>query len=79
MAEYKVEIDRVVREGLTGTEKTEIWATITNLDTKETTDTLVWWEDDNGIFHDETPNLPADLRDKVDNAWIEKRRHWTKA
>ncbi|HMA83337.1 MAG TPA: hypothetical protein VKP59_03820 [Candidatus Thermoplasmatota archaeon] len=71
-----VEVSRVIREGIEGKEKTEIWAKITDQNTKKTTDTLIWWEDDDGTFHDETPNLPSDLRDKVDNAWIEKRRHW---
>lgn len=71
-----VEVSRVIKEGIEGREKTEIWAKITDKNTKKTRDTLIWWEDDDGTFHDETPNLPADLRDKVDNAWIEKRRHW---
>ena len=79
MTDYKIEIDRVIKEDATGSEKTEIWATITNRDTNETTDKLVWWEDDNGIFHDETPNLPIEIRDLVDNAWIEKKRQWNKA
>ena len=71
-----VEISRVIKEGVEGKQKTEIWAKITDQSTQKTTDTLIWWEDDDGIFHDETPNLPIHLRDDVDNAWIEKRRHW---
>ena len=71
-----VEISRVIKEGIEGKLKTEIWAKITDLNKKKTTDTLIWWEDDNGIFHDETPNLPVDVRDIIDNAWIEQRRHW---
>ena len=79
MTDYKIEIDRVIKEDATGSEKTEIWATITNKDTNETMDKLVWWEDDNGVFHDETPNLPIEFRDLIDNAWIEKKRQWSKA
>lgn len=71
-----VKIDRVIKEGVEGKQKTEIWAKITDCKNKETKSTLIWWEDDDGTFHDETPNLPAHLRDIVDNAWIEKRRHW---
>jgi len=52
------------------------WAKILNLDTKEQTETLIFWQDEQGVFHDETPNIPADMRDAVDNAWIEKRRIW---
>ena len=37
---------------------------------------LIWWEDNEGIFHDGTPGLPVDLREMVDNAWIEKSRKW---
>ena len=75
MTAYDVEIDKVLRKGLSG-DKTEIWAKITNLDTLETMEKLIWWEDENGVFHDETINLPAELRSIIDNAWIEKKRHW---
>ena len=75
MTAYNVKIDKVLKSGLAG-DKTEIWARITNLETSETMDKLIWWEDENGIFHDETSSLPVELRSIVDNAWIEKRRHW---
>lgn len=71
-----VEIERILKEGMEGKQKTEIWAKIIDPKTKKTKDILIWWEDDEGIFHDETPNLPADIRDIVDNAWIEKKRQW---
>ena len=76
MTEYKVELDRILKKDVEGKAKTEIWAKILNLDTKEQTETLVFWQDEQGVFHDETPNIPADMRDAVDNAWIEKRRIW---
>lgn len=75
MTDYDITIDKIVKKGLKGG-KTEIWARIKNLETNETMDKLIWWEDDNGVFHDESANLPIELRDKIDNAWIEKRRHW---
>ena len=76
MTEYKVELDRILKKDVEGKAKTEIWAKILNLDTKEQTETLIFWQDEQGVFHDETPNIPADMRDAVDNAWIEKRRIW---
>lgn len=71
-----VEISRVIKEGIEGKQKTEIWAEITDKDNDEKKKTLIFWEDDDGTFHDETPNLPIYLREKVDNAWIEKSRQW---
>lgn len=75
MAAYSVKIDKILKSGLTG-DKTEIWARITNLETSETIDKLIWWEDENGVFHDESSSLPTELRSIVDNAWIEKSRRW---
>ena len=71
-----VEIHRIIKEGIEGKQKTEIWAKIIDQAKNETKDTLIWWEDDDGTFHDETPNLPIHLRDLVDNAWIEQKRRW---
>lgn len=76
MSSRMVKIDKVIKEGIEGKQKTEIWAKITDPKTNKKTESLIWWEDDDGIFHDETPNLPVHLRDIVDNAWIEKKRHW---
>ncbi|MFO8078392.1 MAG: hypothetical protein R6U21_07120 [Thermoplasmatota archaeon] len=76
MTDYKIEIDRVIKKGIAGKDKTEIWAKIKNIKTSESEKKLIWWEDEDGVFHDETPNLPNEIRDKVDNAWIEKRRQW---
>ena len=76
MTDFRVEIDRVIKKGVEGKDKTEIWAKIYNVKTKEKLNKLIWWEDEMGLFHDETPNLPIAIRDIVDNAWIEKRREW---
>lgn len=76
MTDYTVELNKVIKNGVEGKNKTEIWAKITNEETHEAMDRLVFWEDENGLFHDETPNLPVELRDLVDNAWIEKKRIW---
>jgi len=76
MSNYDVHIKRLLKESNTGNVKTEIWAEITNKDTHETIKKLIWWEDDEGIYHDETSDLPVELRGLVDNAWIEKSRKW---
>jgi len=76
MSNYDVNIKRLLKESNTGDIKTEIWAEITNKDTHETIKKLIWWEDDEGIYHDETSDLPVELRGLVDNAWIEKSRKW---
>lgn len=70
-----IKIHRVIKEGGQGKQKTEIWAKIMDKEKNETEDALLWWEDDEGTFHDESPNLPVHLRDLVDNAWIEQRKH----
>ena len=56
--------------------KTEIWTEITDKETCKTITKRIWWQDDDGIYHDETPSLPIELRQDVDNAWIEKSRKW---
>ena len=76
MSNYNVNIKRLLRESNKGEIKTEIWAEITNKETHEIMKKLIWWEDDDGVFHDETPDLPVELREIVDNAWIEKSRRW---
>jgi hypothetical protein len=76
MDSQMVEINRIIKEGIAGKPKTEIWAEFIDPYTNKIKKTLIFWEDDDGTFHDETPNLPIHLRDLVDNAWIEKRRHW---
>ena len=75
MNNYDVQINRLLKESNRGI-RTEIWANITDITTCETTSKLIWWEDDNGVPHDETPKLPTNLRAAVDNAWIEKSRKW---
>ena len=36
----------------------------------------IWWEDDEGIFHDGTKELSPKLKEAIDNAWLEKKRKW---
>jgi len=76
MFEYDINIKRLLKGDGKDNIKTEIWAEITNRSTCETMNRRIWWEDDDGIFHDETPYLPIEFRDAVDNAWIEKSRKW---
>jgi hypothetical protein len=76
MTDYKVELNKIIKDEIKGKQKTEIWANITNLNTNESMDKLIFWKDDNGVLHDETPNLPTEIRDKIDNLWIEKKRIW---
>ena len=74
MSEYDVNITRMSKKGTSGNILSEIWAEITNTDNFETYKKRIFWQGDDGIHHDETPSLPVDFRDAVDNAWIEKRR-----
>ena len=76
MSEYDVNIRRLLKGDGKDNIKTEIWAEITNRITYETMNRRIWWEDDDGVFHDEAPDLPIELRGDVDNAWIEKSRRW---
>ncbi len=76
MPAYKVEINKLTKQVESGDIKTEIWAEITNTETNNKMNKLIWWKDENGIYHDGTKNLPIDLRREVDNAWIEKKRKW---
>ncbi len=76
MPDYKIEVTRMIKESDKGNLRTEIWAEIRNKETNMTMNKLIWWEDENGVFHDGTPGLPIELRGMVDNAWIEKSRKW---
>ena len=62
MPNYDIVIHRKEKRGIAGALKTEIWAEINNNVTGETMTKLIWWEDDEGAFHDETPELPVELR-----------------
>ncbi len=53
--------------------KSEVWAYIKNTLTNESSEEKIWWEDENGILHDCTPNLPTNLRRDIDTAWIENK------
>jgi len=76
MSEYDVNIKRLLKEGKKGNIKTEIWAEITNKKTYVIINKRIWWEGEDGVFHDGTSELPVEFRDAVDNAWIEKSRRW---
>lgn len=76
MPDYDINIHRLLKEGKDGTIKTEIWAETTQEDSGQKINKLIWWEDDDGVFHDGTMDLPVSLRELVDNAWIEQIRKW---
>ena len=76
MSSHKIKIHKKLRKDEDGNIRTEIWADIKDKDAGTMTSRLIWWEDDNGIYHDGTPNLAPELRRKIDNAWIEKSRKW---
>ena len=76
MSCYNVEINKKLSEDKEGNIKTEIWAEIKDKCKGTTMNKLIWWQDDEGIFHDGTLDLEAELREEVDNAWIEKSRKW---
>jgi hypothetical protein len=52
----------------------EIWAHIHDLRTGESSDICLWWKDTSGVIHDESSNIPVELRSIIDNAWIESYR-----
>jgi len=66
MSEYDVNIKRLLKEGKKGDIKTEIWAEITNKKTYVTMNKRIWWESEDGVFHDGTSELPVEFRDAVD-------------
>ena len=70
MREYDVTIyDK--KDSLRNHRLEEIWAKILNVRTGKLVNMCIWWKDDKGSFHDESSKLPVELRDLVDNAWIE--------
>lgn len=73
---YSVDIKRSIKKNESGSPLTEIWAVIKNLETSNTIKKLIFWKDEQGIYHDDSSKLPVELRDLVDNAWIEKSRRW---
>jgi len=76
MSDYDIRINRLLKESRDGAIKTEIWTKIKDKKTCEIVSKRIWWEDNNGIYHDGTPDLPIELRKDIDNAWIEKSRKW---
>jgi hypothetical protein len=76
LSEYEIEISKMIKERKNGRIMTEIWARILNKKTCKRMNKRIWWEDENGIYHDGANGLPVELREAVDNAWIEKSRKW---
>ena len=76
MPDYYIGITRYTTNAEIYDPETEIWTEITDRETCKTITKRIWWEDDEGVYHDETPSLPIELREDVDNAWIEKSRKW---
>ena len=74
MTDYKIEITEILKKDFEDNKETGIWAKITNLETCKTIKKRIWWKDGEGIIHDGTTELPVNLRDLVDNAWIEYSR-----
>jgi hypothetical protein len=74
LTDYKIEINEILKKDCKDNRETEIWADITNLKTCKTMKKRIWWKNRDGIMHDGTIDLPVDLRDLVDNAWIEYSR-----
>ena len=76
MLDHTIEIYRKLKKDKKCNSKTEIWVEIKDICMGTTTNKRIWWEDENGIYHDGTLDLPVELRKIVDNAWIEKGRKW---
>ena len=77
MTDYKIEINEILKKDCEDNKETGIWAKITNLETCKIIKKRIWWKDREGIMHDGTTELPVNLRDLVDNAWIENRRKFS--
>jgi len=74
MSIYDIKISKLLKNCKDGKQKTEIWTRITNKKTSEIISKRIWWEDERGIYHDATPELPIALRKQLDNIWIEMSR-----
>lgn len=76
MSNYDIKISKLLKDCKDGTTKTEIWTKIKDKKTSKIISKRIWWEDEKGIYHDATPELPINLRKHIDNAWIEMKRKW---
>ncbi len=76
MPQYNIEIRRLIRENADDGIALEIWADILDRATQNKMTKRIWWEDTSGVFHDETSQLPVELRGLVDNALIHKSKKW---
>ena len=57
MSEHDVNIERLLKKSEKGNIKTEIWAEITNKKTYVTMNKRIWWEGEDGVFHDATSSM----------------------
>ena len=76
MKNYKIDIFRINKRDTNNINKSEIWAKITNKITNNIIEKRIFWIDKNGIINDDSVKLPPNIRDLVDNAWIEKCSKW---
>ena len=74
MSNYDIKISKLLKDSKDGKIKTEIWTKIKNRETSKIINKRIWWQDDKGVYHDATPELPINLRKRIDNLWIEMRR-----
>jgi hypothetical protein len=72
---YKIKINEILDNNSDKNKKPGIWVKIKNLKTGEIINKHIWWRDKDGIMHDDSVNLPAQIRDLVDNTWLEYRRN----
>ncbi len=72
-SDYEVEINRALKKETKDKTKIELCGKTTSRNIKKITNDCIWWKDDDGMFHDETPQLPIKIREDADNIRIEKR------
>ena len=76
MSDYEIEISRALKKETKDKTKIELWDKTTSRNIKKITNDHIWQKDDDGMFHDETPQLPIKVREDVDNVWTEKCGKW---
>jgi hypothetical protein len=74
LTDYKIEIKEILKKDCENNKESGIWVNITDLETRKTMKKRIWWKNRDGIMHDGTTDLPVNIRDLVDNAWIEYSR-----
>jgi hypothetical protein len=76
MKNYNINIYKIKNNNNQKHNKSEIWAKITNKITNISIEKRILWIDENGIINDESVKLPPNIRDLVDNVWIERCKKW---